>query len=756
MTSFIHQMLPNLIYGDAVSTQALEIRNFFRQKGIGSNIYVRHSDGYMSNEVISITEKLPEPGTALIYHHSIGSEVTRQAMGHSGTKICIYHNITPSHFFKESNHSLHHLTELGRDQMTLIRDSVSFSYGDSLYNCRELKDAGFSNVELLPIIIDPSKWDIDPENLVLERFSDKIHRNILFVGRISPNKCQKELVRLFFFLKQIIEDPKLFLVGSYDEKDPYYREVMDEIRRLKLEKNVFLTGHVSIPVLKSYYLVSDLFISFSEHEGFGVPLVEAMWFDLPVLAYKSSAVPETLGDAAFLFTDKSDLKRVASLVKIVLEDQDICNSILKAQRRRRSSFLPEMIHPTLEGLISRLVNDPPREDLKNGPFDMPRPLNVAFVVQRYGPKVNGGAESHCRVVAERMTKYWNVDVLTTCAEDYLTWNNYYPPGISFAEGVKIRRFEVDFPRSVESFNRFSSKLIQKKNEKISIEENEEWMKQQGPFSTSLFDFIKNNKHNYDCFIFFTYLYASTYFGLKEVYNKAWMVPTAHDEWPIYLPIFNELFSKPAGFIFNTIEERDFLRKKFPQLPLKGPVSGVGLNVPENIYPEKFRQNWNISEDFILYLGRIDPSKGCPILFDHFQKFKKDHPSDLKLVLAGKSSMDIPEHPDIIHLGFVEEQTKWDTLAACRLLVNPSKYESLSMVLLEAWTLGKPVLVNEECEVLKNQTKRANGGKSFSNYPSFVSGLLTILDDEVELQEAKDFVSRNYSWEKIERDYLEMT
>lgn len=380
---------------------------------------------------------------------------------------------------------------------------------------------------------------------------------------------------------------------------------------------------------------------------------------------------------------------------------------------------------------------------------------IAFVVQRYGLDVNGGAEFHCRLIAERMSKYFDVDVITTCAIDYMTWKNEYSPGIEKLNGLTIRRFPVDFPRDVSKFNKFSSTIFgQKHNEADEIE----WMKLQGPYSTPLFEYIKIGKNDYDYFIFFTYLYCTTFFGLPLVKDKAILVPTAHDEPPIYLSIFMSLFNLPQAIIYNTEKEKDFINLKFKNQEILCDTVGVGIETPQYIDEHDFIRKNNI-DDFIIYIGRIDESKGCKQLFDYFIKFKNENKSELKLVLLGNPVMEIPKHNDIICLGFVNDQDKYNALKASKILLMPSKYESLSMVLLEAWHCKKPVLVNGQCEVLKGQCIRSNAGLWYENYEEFSECLNLLLANE-QLRDqlgnkGRKFVDMHYSWENIERKYLNL-
>lgn len=382
---------------------------------------------------------------------------------------------------------------------------------------------------------------------------------------------------------------------------------------------------------------------------------------------------------------------------------------------------------------------------------------VAFVVQRCGLEVNGGSESLCLQVAQHMSKYWDTEILTTCALDnYMTWENQYTPGIEEVEGTRIRRFNVDRPRIVDDFNRLSDTIHGRLSE-ASLAEQEDWMRAQGPMSSDLINFIRKHTDDYDAFIFFTYLYATTYFSLPLVQDKAFLVPAGHDEWPIYLSLWDTFFLKPKAFMFLTLEEKEFLQSRFPTAGLKGSVSGIGMEVPRPCDGERFVKVYGITTPFLLYMGRIDPSKGCGEMFQWFMELRRRADTPIKLVLLGKPAMAIPEHPDIIPLGFADDQTKFDALAACDWLVNPSPYESLSIVLLEAWSVGTPVLVTEKADVLVGQCKRANGGLWYRDFSEFMYIVLKTGKDvrTVLGRQGKRYVAENYNWDRIESKYLEL-
>ncbi|MDW7726935.1 MAG: glycosyltransferase [Candidatus Methanoperedens sp.] len=380
-------------------------------------------------------------------------------------------------------------------------------------------------------------------------------------------------------------------------------------------------------------------------------------------------------------------------------------------------------------------------------------MKIAFVVQRYGEEVNGGAELLCRRIAEHLSKYCCIEVITTCAKDYITWRNEYLPGKDTVDGITVWRFPVDNPRDIHKFNRFSEKIYWN-NHRQSDEI--EWMKLQGPYSTELLSFIRNNKDNYDFVIFFTYLYCTTFFGLPLVKDKALLVPTAHDEPPIYLSIFDTLFNLPKAIIYSTEEEKRFVNSKFKNENIPSEIIGVGIDVPEKIDADNFKQKYNV-DNFIIYVGRIDESKGCKELFEYFLQYKKETQSDIKLVLMGKPVMKVPGHPDIIELGFLSEQDKFNGIKAAKLLIMPSQYESLSMVIMEAWLCNNAVLVNGNCEVLKGQCVKSNGGLYYINYDEFRECLnLLLMDSQLRARMGENgqrYVEENYGWEKIENRWI---
>jgi glycosyltransferase involved in cell wall biosynthesis len=331
----------------------LFIRNTLRAEGYSSNIYVRYIDPRVAHECIVFTPEEIGDSCGIIYHHSIGTELTPHVIAHRGPKFLIYHNITPAEFFEPYSPDFARILRAGRADLHNLARHFPKSASDSEFNAAELRACGFSEPMVLPIAVDPAKWSAPADEALMERLQDG-RTNILFVGRISPNKKQDDLVRAF--QRFLVADPsaRLILVGPVENGDPYVRHLRRIIESNGLGESVIIAGRVHDSQLAAYYRTAHLFWSMSEHEGFCVPLVEAMWFDIPIVAYRSTAVPETLGDAGLLFTCKSDLDKLAALSWLVVIDADLRQKLIQAQRRRRTTFLPEKIEPLLNAIS--LVN----------------------------------------------------------------------------------------------------------------------------------------------------------------------------------------------------------------------------------------------------------------------------------------------------------------------------------------------------------------------------------------------------------------
>ncbi|HXW06350.1 MAG TPA: glycosyltransferase family 4 protein [Vicinamibacterales bacterium] len=428
-------------------------------------------------------------------------------------------------------------------------------------------------------------------------------------------------------------------------------------------------------------------------------------------------------------------------------------------------------------------------------------MKVAFIVQRYGTEILGGSEYHCRLIAERLAPRHQVEVFTTCAADYVSWKNEYPEGTDRIRGVTVRRFANARARDIHAFNRYSEWIF---NSPHSREDELEWLRQQGPWSPALLEHLERNHHQYDILIFFTYLYAPTVLGIRIAPHKSILVPTAHDEPAIRLEIYKELFSLPAGLAYNTDSERRFLTTHFSIRAIEEETVGCGVELPQALpYPRDragaegrsaddaggpaepddteddagasdesspsfrphlaqrgtiFRRRHRLHGPFVLYGGRIDPGKGCEELIEYFSAYVQDG-GDASLVLMGIKLMPLPEEPFIRFAGRLSDQERLHALEAATVVVVPSPYESLSLLALESFAVGTPVLANARSDVLVDHCHRSNAGLYYADRDEFTECLKLLMGDHGLRarmgRNGRDYVRRNYRWDVILGKYEKM-
>jgi glycosyltransferase involved in cell wall biosynthesis len=354
-------VLATLGYGDAIGNEVLGIQRVLREAGFESDIFVDTADPRLDHHVRDYWElvDIMRPQDVIIHHFSIGSHASRVAYALPGKMVLIYHNITPPEYFIGVHPVLVHLCFLGRRELMAYRERCSLALGDSEFNRAELEALGFPRTAVLPVVPSFAHLDTAPNRIIAGAFDDE-WTNILFVGRVIPNKCIDDLVR-FFHAYKTRHNPRsrLLIVGSQGGFESYYAMVQDLIARLGTP-DVYFTGQVSNEELTAFYDIADLFLCASEHEGFCVPLIEAFYKRVPVVAYAATAVPATMDGGGVLYEDKNPA-RVAALMDVVLSDPGVEEAILEAQDAALARLLQKDFGGLLRSFVDRVLATPPVE-----------------------------------------------------------------------------------------------------------------------------------------------------------------------------------------------------------------------------------------------------------------------------------------------------------------------------------------------------------------------------------------------------------
>ena len=371
-------------------------------------------------------------------------------------------------------------------------------------------------------------------------------------------------------------------------------------------------------------------------------------------------------------------------------------------------------------------------------------MKLACVIHRFGADIAGGSEGHCRLVAEHLAAQHDVTIVTTCAKDHITWRNHYPTGESREGDLRVLRFPVVRERDLHRFMDLSDLVFA---DRADAGQQEEWFRENGPEAPGLIEHLRAHGGEYDRILFWAYRYYNAYFGLPIVAGRAVLVPTAEEDPLIHVDALSRFFALPKGFLFLTPEEAALVSARAPG-GKPSAVIGCGLDPASAAADLSRLEPLRLTDPFVLYLGRVDPNKGCATLIRHFLRYIENG-RNVPLVMAGPSSMPIPEHPLIRPLGFVDEGMREALLTKAHALIMPSPFESLSMVLLEAWNHGLPALVNARCKVLRGQVERADGGLYYGNTVEFIAALDYLLDHPESARQlgrqGLSYVDREYRW-----------
>ena len=380
-------------------------------------------------------------------------------------------------------------------------------------------------------------------------------------------------------------------------------------------------------------------------------------------------------------------------------------------------------------------------------------MKLALVIHRYGDSVAGGSEAHGRGLARELAKSHEVEVLTTCAREYLSWRNEFEPGPSTVDGIRVTRYPVRKTRDLKRFAAVSDHVF---NEPHTPEDEERWILENGPFVPDLTDAIRS-RDDIDFFLCYSFRYFTGVKGALAAGSRAILVPTAEEDAAVRLGVFADLFRSVRGFLYLTPEEKELIENAAGSLAAPSRVIGSGLNVQRS--GPAPRESLGVPARYLLYAGRIDRNKGVDILFRYFLWLAEEWSECPPLLLVGHPVLDIPDHPKVRHLGFVSEEVKSSLIEGAEIVLMPSRYESLSMIVLEAWALGRPVLANAACAVLQGQCRRSNGGLYYRDYAEFRLMLRKLMDDSALGTalgtQGEAYVTSNYSWARAAAETNEL-
>ncbi|MFN0061425.1 MAG: glycosyltransferase [Myxococcaceae bacterium] len=736
----VHQLLPSFKAGDATGQAALHFQWLLRRLGHFGEIYAEEIGTDVAGLARPVKALAPQPDDWVLYHHGIASGLTTRLVTLQCQRGVVFHNVSPARFYE--NTGLAHALRTARAQLAALAPHAQLGIGVSEYNTRELQAAGFRHTAVVHLCIEPERFSAAAADPTLSQsLGTAKGPRLLSVSRVVPHKRVEDLLTLHSGLLARFPNAELWIVGGYDAGSAHFRALRKGAASLR---GVRFFGRLKSAELVSVYRAATLFVSMSEHEGFGVPLIEAMAANVPVLAYAAAAVPETLGGAGVAFTAKYT-PALVELVAELHEDASLRQAILSGQQQRLSAFSPE----AAQAALARALFSAPRPT--PGPKLRPKPWargaakpRVGIVVQRFG--TTGGAERHAQLVAERLAADWQLTVLTSCAKDHLTWDNVFPEGEHDEAGLRVHRFRSTASRAMSAFNALSRERFASPIDRAA---EEHWVVAQGPRLPGLYRHLAESQ-DYDAFVFFTYLYAPTVFGLPLVASRSILVPTAHDEPPLKFGVYDDVFGLPRALFCNTPEEADLIRRRFPG---HAPISVVGVGIDDARGDgARFRNARGAARPYLLYVGRLEEGKGVGELVRWHERLWKQDPSAPELFLAGEPAMRLSERPGLRLLGRISETDKADALAGALAAVIPSRFESLSLLALEAFAQGTPIVANQHSEVLVGQAKRSQAGLVYSDFKSFTNALENLGPQRETLSRNAIRFAQQHAWPHVLSTY----
>lgn len=749
---------PVWLHGDGVGHDVEGMARAFLSAGCTVAVYAHHyAPPYQSwrPDKAYVRDLLDDPETLLIHHHSIGDQENEALLKNAQSRIRVmrYHNVTPPEFFEGYSDDWVRNCDNGR-RITpeLVRYCTDFSV-PSLYDARDLVHAGapVDRIAYCPYFHKLEDFDRTvPTASVLDKLQGDDRFNVLFLGRRVNNKGHLHLIRAIgAYVRNYDDRIVLHLVGSSDNSlKRYDEEILAEIAAHSLDQNVILYDKLAFPDIVAFYKGCDAFLCMSEHEGFCIPVIEAEYCGLPVLAHYRRGVPEALGPTQPWFTslNYNDYARVLRRMRLEPEYAKYLGEAGAASVRERfdiqaiqSRFLEwaeDLVLADVTETGAVLPSLPPRR-------------KIAFIIQRFGRDVSGGAEAFARMYAERLSEFYDITILTTTSKT-LDWDNDLAM-VSNDEGsgLEILRFAPHHRRDPERWGEASARAF------AGDVSYEDWQIDHGPHVPELRDYVEFYAEDFDLIINWTYIFATSTYAPK-VHGRVPIanVPFFHDEMWLYMPGCAENALKYDANIFQTDAEKNLAIREIGGIERKRSiVLGAGV---EEVTLDKIRAadtRSPLEAPYVVYVGRVERAKGVPDLLEHFRNYKQRTGSKLKLVIIGRLyGMEIESDDDVILPGFVSEEEKATYMKHALCLINPSHFESFSLVLVESWALGRPVMVTASCAATAGQVERSGGGFVYRNYREFAWSLAT-LESDGQLGDrlgtnGSAFYEANYRWSTL--------
>jgi glycosyltransferase involved in cell wall biosynthesis len=732
----VHQLLPRFHLAEPSALAAVELQILLRRLGQWGELYaLEREEG--SEALVQHADALRvRPADLVLLHHDRESPLAARLLHLPCQRGVVFHGLVPLGGV-DADDSL----RAARAQLTGLAEPGALGLGLSEFAASELRRMGWATVEAVPLYIEPERYGPDRADTVLRARLDATDLTVVAGARTTPGGGLEDLLRLHGELRRLRPDTRLLLLllGTDEPLPPLARELRDVARH---EAGVSWLGRLRHAERVAALRSASVAVSMDERDGSGLELLEAMAAGVPVLAYGGGAAVEALGGAGIAFTEKR-FGVLAELVVRLATDHALRARLLAGQERRLRAQGPEASARRLATALASVgLGRAPRS-----PRTVRRP-RVGLIVQRYGPGVTGGAEAHARQIVERLSPHWDLRVLTSCAVDHLSWANALPAGESEVEGVPVVRFPTPGPRPMHQLNALSRRLF---GRSLSLPDEERWMALQGPLVPGLWRHLAEEGGGYDGFVAFTYLYVSTAWAVPLVGERLLLVPTAHEEEALQFDAYREVFERPAVLLVNSEEELALIHRRFPG-HARARVVGVGVEAPP-ADGQRFRTRFGIDGPFLLYLGRVERGKGIPELLDLYARFRRSRPGAPALVLAGESSMAV-EAEGVRVLGRIEEQEKWDGLSAAEAVVVPSAKESLSLLALEAFAVGTPVVGNAASAVVRGHLERSRAGAAYRDAASFAGAVTDAGSRREQLSVAARSYARQFSWARVVDAYRE--